>query len=141
MSVSRDSGGRDLTVGDPVTLYYGGIANRGRVGLRSRGTVTGFGSVNVQVRISESRHDDLIDTTVPVPGSHLKYGHVGYLSAADALPDLEREYNAEIERGKAERAEDVLSEVIRLALERGIITPEQGRALWGLQNDIQPQNS
>lgn len=68
MSVGRDHDGRDLRVGDPVSLRYGGIANRGRVGANSRGEVTGFGRVNVQVHISDSSSDDLIGTTVAVPG-------------------------------------------------------------------------
>ena len=134
--VSRDRDGRDLKVGDPVTLYYGGIANRRHLGQKSRGNVTGFGTTNVQVRLTDSRHENLIGTTVPVPGAHLKYGHIGYVRAADELADIEREYNAELEKAKRGRAEDVLSAVIKLATERGIITRDQGQELWMLQNEI-----
>ncbi|MGQ4616452.1 hypothetical protein [Nocardia sp. R7R-8] len=141
MRVNRDHDGRDLEVGDPVTLYYGGIANKTYDGQNSRGNVTGFGSVNVQVRLTHSRSADLIGKVVPVPGSNLKYGHVGYVRAADQLAELQREYDAAIQKGKQERAESALFEVIKLATERQIITQEQGRALWVLQNDIPQQGS
>ncbi|MFD6108303.1 hypothetical protein ACFWFQ_37255, partial [Nocardia salmonicida] len=100
MPVNRDHDGRDLEVGDPVTLYYGGIANKTYVGENSRGNVTGFGSVNVQVRLTDSRSEDLIGKVVPVPGTHLKYGHVGYVRAADLMPEVQRDYEAAIEKGK-----------------------------------------
>ncbi|BBX87849.1 hypothetical protein MAUB_57220 [Mycolicibacterium aubagnense] len=125
MSVGRDHDGRDLRVGDPVSLRYGGIANRGRVGANSRGEVTGFGRVNVQVHISDSSSDDLIGTTVAVPGAHLKYGHVGFVRALDRLADIR-------ENGRT----DAVLALITLAAEREIITREQAQALWSLKDDI-----
>jgi hypothetical protein len=125
MSVGRDHDGRVLGVGDLVTLQYGGIANRGRVGANSRGEVTGFGRVNLRVRISDSSSDDLIGTTVAVPGAHLKYGHVGFVRALDRMADI-----LENDRTDAIRA------LITLAAEREIITREQAQALWSLKDDI-----
>jgi hypothetical protein len=112
-------------VGDHVTLYYGGIANRGRVGQNSRGEVTGFGRVNARVHISDSSSDDLIGTTVAVPGTHLKYGHVGFVRALDLLADIRENDRT-----------DALLALIALAAEREIITPDQAQALWSLKDDI-----
>lgn len=134
--VSRDGDGRDLQIGDPVTLYYGGIANRGYVGTNSHGSVTGFGRVNIQVRISDSRSMDLIGTAVPVPGSHLKYGHVGYVRAADLIADTLREIeDAAITKRISDQTE-FLRAVVGLATERAIITGEQAQELWLLRNEI-----
>ncbi|WP_418001548.1 hypothetical protein ACNO8X_14510 [Mycobacterium sp. PDNC021] len=108
-----------------MTLEYGGIANRGRGGANSRGEVAGFGRVNVQVRISDSSSDDLIGTTVAVPGAHLKYGHVGFVRAIDRLADLRENDRT-----------DAIHELITLAAERAIITQEQAQALRSLTEDV-----
>ncbi|WP_078344304.1 hypothetical protein [Mycobacteroides chelonae] len=138
MPISRDYDGRDLQVGDPVSLRYGGIAHRGHVGENSHGTVIGFGRVNAQVCISDSRSADLIGTTVPVPPCHLKYGHVGYVRAADQLSDLLRELDEQTEKREMKRAETLLLTMIKLATEQGIITRQQGQQLWSLGNDLVP---
>jgi hypothetical protein len=52
--------------------------------------------------------EDLIGTTLPVPPSHLKYGHVGFVRAADRLADILRERDAEVEKHERDRTEVLL---------------------------------
>ncbi|MEU4319658.1 hypothetical protein AB0F85_07280 [Nocardia fluminea] len=141
MPVERDSQGRDLRAGDPVTVWRE-IAKGGRgYGARSHGTVVSFGSVNVQVRITDSEWRELIGTTVPVKGASLSYGHDEHVRLGDQMVELMAEGSAAFEKAKQDRAEDVLVAVIKLATERGIITREQGRELWVLQTTFRRQSS
>lgn len=136
MTANRDCNGRDLAIGDPVTVS-GEIAKGGRgYGRRSHGTVVSIGPVNVKVQITHSEWEGLSGQAVPVRGEHLKHGHVGHVRLGDAMREATEGFAAEIEKGKRDRAETVLSEVIRIAIERSIITPEQGRELWLLQSEI-----
>ncbi|WP_280397460.1 hypothetical protein [Nocardia carnea] len=136
MTVGRDSQGRDLKVGDPVTVWDEVVKGGRGYGRRSHGTVASFGSVNVQVRIEDSDWRELIGTTVPVKGSSLTYGHNGHVHLADQIAETNREYSAAIEQGKQDYAEDVLLAVIEVATQREFITQEQGRELLSLRDDI-----
>lgn len=141
MPIGRDSRGRDLRAGDPVTVWNE-IAKGGRgYGARSHGIVVSFGSVNVQVRITDSEWRELIGTTVPVKGASLSYGHNGHVRLGDRMAELTEERSAALEKGKQDRAADVLLAVIELATKRSIITRQQAQDLWMLQNDIPQQTS
>ncbi|MFE3444949.1 hypothetical protein ACFXNW_18110 [Nocardia sp. NPDC059180] len=139
MGVEQDSEGRDLRVGDPVTVCNQIVKGGHGYGRRSHGTVASFGPVNVQVHITDSDWGELIGNTVPVKGDSLTYGHKGHVRLGDQLAEIVGEGNAVMEKAKQDHAESVLCEVIKLAKERGIITVEQGRELWLLQDEIPPQ--
>lgn len=130
-----DSQGRELAVGDPVTLT--GDVHRRRYGRRSHGTVSNFGSVLVHVRISDSSVESMIGQVVPVQPGDLQYGHHGDAQVS-TLGGAMAQMQAEIEALVQTTIGNQVGELIRTARDRSVVTSEQAAQLLGIWRETHP---
>ncbi|MFD6395571.1 hypothetical protein [Nocardia sp. NPDC060249] len=111
-----DADGRNLAIGDPVTLV-GAIAGRAHLGRGKHGAVAGFGRKYVQVVIDSGAHYMAGEQVTVEPGD-LLYGHSGYQNHSDKIRVIEDDL-----------AGDRIDELLQLGCNCGVITADQAEQL------------
>ncbi|WP_409489241.1 hypothetical protein [Amycolatopsis sp. cmx-11-12] len=122
----RDRDGNDLKIGDSVTVER---SSRRRFVEGSHGTVEKFGTKLVHVRLTRARMDLDDGVVCGFEPDELRKGHHG-------RPRHPEGTGGEMREAMLKFRNESFDALITKAVERGVITPDQGEAMKPLYGEV-----